>query len=708
MTTQIQPHDPTLDVAGCDREPIHIPGAIQPHGLLLIAGATTLEVCAGAGAIEERLSPDWLGRPLRELIGGDPAALLADAPLNVPITAPPVDVLGEPHAVTLHRAGHLVLTELEPLGEEMSGASALAWLDQVGIAFERAATIEAACERAAVAVRMLSGFDRVMVYRFAENDAGCVLAEDRAPGLDSFLHHHFPASDIPRQARALYVRNRTRAIPSAQYDPAPIRPAGFAGTDLSDVATRSVSPIHLQYLRNMGVDASASISIVKDGVLWGLIACHHRTPRLMPPGVRAAAATLAAGLARQVRAREEAASYRERLRLHADEAALTPRLAADAPMREVIADNAAELRRLLGANGLALLCGSAVETEGTCPANLAEIARAVAERGEIFATRELGTLLPAGAVRTEKAAGVLAMVLPQDSGILLWFRPEQVEEIAWAGNPNKAAKPGSGGQLTPRASFESWRETVRGRSRAWSLEEIEAAHRLRRTIRDARQSQQLRALNAELQRALADRDALLAQKDVLMKEVNHRVQNSLQLVSAFLALQARASGGQPEVVATLTEAQARLSAVALVHRRLYRDDQVERVDLARYLEELAADVKTSIGPDWARQMQLDLSPMLVPTDRAVNIGLVLTELVINVTKYAYGGAAGPVTIALERYGDRLRLIVADEGRGKQTNGEGFGRRMMQAVVGRLSGELEFVDNRPGLRAILTAPVSDSA
>jgi two-component sensor histidine kinase len=148
----------------------------------------------------------------------------------------------------------------------------------------------------------------------------------------------------------------------------------------------------------------------------------------------------------------------------------------------------------------------------------------------------------------------------------------------------------------------------------------------------------------------------------------------------------------------------------LVHRRLYRDEQIQTVDLGRYLEDLVGDMKQSMGRDWAAMMRLDLAPVLMPTDRAINLGLVTTELIINATKYAYDGAAGPVTITLEQYGNRLRLIVADQGRGKGAEdpgqGRGFGSRMMAAMMQRLSGSIEYDDNQPGLRAIVIAPIAD--
>ncbi|MBJ6120609.1 histidine kinase dimerization/phosphoacceptor domain -containing protein [Sphingomonas mollis] len=709
MASQSIPTDPGLDLTVCDREPIHIPGSIQPHGLLLIADTNTLAVIAGAGDLETLFGDAWLGASLSTLIGQDVSALLASAPIGGgTLMGAPMTAGAASFDVSIHRAGDRLLVELESASPApMTAGATLNWLDTFATGFERATGVQALCERAAVAFRALTGFDRVMVYRFLDDDAGRVVAEDRDPALSTFMHHHFPASDIPRQARALYIRNRTRAIPTVDYVPQPIRPATFADTDLSDVAVRSVSPIHLRYLRNMGVGASASISIVKDGLLWGLVACHHAEPRLLPADVRLAAATLASGLARQIRAKEEAETYRERLRLRAAEDAVVPHLNDTVSLAQSIEGAKAELRMMLAGDGFAFIQGRTVISDGTCPppAAIADIAAWTRTHAgmEPFSTHALGSVMHAAQVYADKASGLLAMPLTDGGGTLLWFRVEEVEEIEWAGNPHKSVQLDAGETLTPRASFETWTEAVRGRSRRWTLEEVEAAHRLRRAFHDAHQARQLRMLNGQLQQTVAEKDSLLQQKDLLMKEVDHRIQNSLQLVSAFLSLQARAAG-PGEVADQLREAQARMAAVAQVHRRLYRDDHIETVDLSRYLEELSGDMKVSLGKDWASQMTIDLAPVLVATDRAVNIGLVMTELVINATKYAYDGAAGPIAITLEQHRARFRLIVADEGRGKSGHNAGFGSRMMSAMIDRLDGEMDLTDNQPGLRAILTAPV----
>ncbi|WP_277979311.1 histidine kinase dimerization/phosphoacceptor domain -containing protein [Sphingomonas phyllosphaerae] len=706
-TVQRGPTAESLNLTACDREPIHVPGAVMPHGLLLVADALSLEVVAGAGAIEALFGDDWLGARLDDLLAQDVNALAEAVPIGPGGTILAAPVHG--HDVALHRTGQWLLAELEPMGETAGGsvAETLGWLDAMAAGFERTTTFVALCERAAVAFRALTGFDRVMIYRFLDDESGCVVAEDRAPGLDTFLHHHFPASDIPRQARALYVRNRTRVIPDIDYVPAPLRPAGFELTDLSDVAIRSVSPIHVEYLRNMGVSASASISIVKDGLLWGLVACHHATPRLLPRATRAAAAALAGGLARQLRAKEEAEAYRERLALRGEEDSLRALLlTSDSPI-DVVQARAEDVRHALGADGLALVRGGRATTVGIAPdeAALVALARWLGTRDDTapLATRELGKDW-AEATTVAPIVGVLGFALGGGDA-LLWLRAERIEEIEWAGNPHKAVPHDPEATLRPRASFESWREQVRGRARRWTLEQVDGAARLRRLLGEARAAAELRRLNRELERAGAEKDSLLAQKDLLMREVDHRVQNSLQLVSSFLAIQAR-DAGAGAVADQLLEARSRLSAVALVHRRLYRDDQIEVIDLSRYIGELMQDLRSSLGEEWGRHLTLDLAPVLIPTDRAVSVGLIAAELVINATKYAYPQQnGGAIDVVLEQHGHLLRLIVADRGVGKVAGGDGgFGSRMMTAVVQRIGGSVEFQANDPGTRALLTAPI----
>lgn len=687
------------NIVSCDSEPIHIPGSIQPHGLLLIADAATLKVVGGAGQIEERLAENWLGQPLADLIGQDVSCFVESGRGSGPASHRLAEVQGrsERWSASLHLSGHHALIELEPVETDKGRLTpTLDWLDQSGFAFETSPDLTELCARGAEIFRELTGFDRVMVYKFLDDGTGTVVGEARDPKLPTFLNHRFPASDIPAQARALYVRNRVRSIPDVNYVAQPVRPAsaGLAGIDLSDVALRSVSPIHIQYLRNMKLVASASVSIVKDGALWGLIACHHLAPRHLGYEVRLIARTLAGGLARQIKAKEEAASHRQMKRLRQEEDELAALALTQSSLDGFVARSGEKLRDILDAGGLAICKGATVHRFGAVPLDAAikEIVGTLQSKGNsLFASRELLKTFPAMAGSADIASGLLAFTLPANSNIsFLWFRPEQIEEVNWAGNPHKEMSADPMLPLSPRASFESWTELERGRSKPWTDAEIGAALRIRQMLNEAYQQQELRRLVTE--------------KDYLIGEINHRVQNSLQLVSAYLNLQIR-STDNTDVAAHLSEAQRRITAVGLVHKRLYKGDQPQSVNLAQYLSELTDDLKASMGPEWSALLSLNLASLEVPANHAISMGLILTELIINTQKYAYDGEPGPIDVELSGDEKGYRLTVSDRGKGKRENRQGFGSRMIEALIQRVSATLEFADNDPGLSAVITAPLA---
>jgi chemotaxis family two-component system sensor kinase Cph1 len=707
--------DLTIDISGCDREPIHIPGSIQPHGIMLVAQKTTLIVRHGAGDVERVFQRErWIDRPLADFLGEEVARRAA----RVSETAQKrafIDTINAPGAgpldVTAHIIDDYLIIEIEPKVEALrSSTKLLGRIEIASNAFDQATTLKNLCDIAAVQFRELTRYDRVMVYRFLDNGAGAVLAEARRNDQHSFLNHHFPGSDIPQQARALYIRNLLRVIPNVNYEAAPLRPpwGGPVALDMSDSILRSVSPIHLQYLKNMGVAASASISIVKDGILWGLIACHNETPLAIAYDIRATCRTLATNLARQIKTREEVETYRERLRLRGSQDDTIALLSRHGSLEEKIANHVEELSRLIPCDGFAVLRGTELLLTGTCPPEqdvrkLAEwlIAKSVES---VFSTNRLVVSYPPAEDFQGVTAGVLTVLLSvEERWLLVWFRAEEVQIVKWAGNPHKAVELKPGETLTPRSSFEAWQETVHGHSRRWTLAEIEAAGRFRQELLEFRQNRRLRELNRQLIETVAEKDLLLEQKQFLVGEVNHRVQNSLQIVSSFLSFQARESADVAFGKA-VEEARRRISAVSLLHRSLYRGDQIGVTNAGRYIEDLCGNLVGSMGNEWKEYFDLHLGPVMLPIDRVIPLGLVVTELVINVNKYAYSGEPGPIEITLTENQASLRLVVADKGRGRTSARQGFGTRMMTALVGQLSGHLDFEDNAPGVRVVLSAPI----
>jgi light-regulated signal transduction histidine kinase (bacteriophytochrome) len=708
-----------LDLTACDREPIHIPGAVQPHGVLLALDAKDLRIQQAGGACERLLGlapPALLGRAFGQVVEGAGSRLTVEAVSDEPMHLGSVYGAGrlELDAVA-HAYDSQIIVELEPAPRKRRSSAELARiLETVSRRFAATRTLAQLCQTAAIEFRKATGFDRVMVYQFLADETGSVVAEDKVEDLPPFLNHRYPASDIPQQARALYLRNIIRVIPDAGYAPAELVVEDDARPplDMTNAHLRSVSPIHLQYLHNMGVVASASVSIIREGRLWGLVSCHHRSPKALNFDDRMLCRLLASSLSQQVASLEEGDLYRARLRSRAAEDELLSLFARGTSVEDELASHTADLLRPLPATGVAVRRGERLWRAGRCPdeAHLVALAEWLLSRapGGRFATSSLQREYAAAAVYPDAAAGLLAVTIPSGEPYqLLWFRAEQVEVIEWAGNPHKAAEAeGPAGLLTPRKSFEVWRETVRGRSEPWAPTEIEAAERIARGLGELERNQNIGRLNESLTRALSERDSLLTHKDYLLREGDHRIQNSLQILASMLTMQLR-EVTDPVVRTQLEEALSRVHAVSAVHRRLFRTEQPQSVDIDSYVKELLADLGPSLGSAWSRELRVHSAPLTVPTEIAMSLGLVVTELVLNAAKYAYDGRPGPVDIDLEGGPDRLQVRVRDYGRGspdERPQGGGFGSKLMSGLVRRLQGDIRRAAAAPGSSVTIQVPL----
>jgi light-regulated signal transduction histidine kinase (bacteriophytochrome) len=482
-----------VDLTNCDREPIHIPGSIQPHGLLLILAPDSLAVLQAAGDAQRLLG--WqggglAGRPLDVLLPPEVLAairgLLASGCLQ-PGALEAVLPDGRRLDLILHRTEAGLLLEIEPLPAGAPG-SRVSLLPRVQAMVAQAATARSlrdACQVAAEQVRGLTGFDRVMVYRFLEDGSGAVVAEAREADLSAFLGLHYPASDIPRQARALYLRNWIRLIPDAHYQPAPLLPplSPLTGQppDLSLCGLRSVSPLHLEYLSNMGVTASMSLSLIRGGQLWGLIACHHRTPRLVSFATRAACEIFAQMFSLQLDTHQQAEDFAYSSRQRRVHEALVQVMAQEADLAFGLIRHQPNVLDLIQSEGVAVLIGDRYAATGRTPeeAEVRAFAAWIGERAteEVIALDRLPEVYPPARAFAGVASGALVLPVSREPrDIIIWFRPEVLQTVTWAGNPNTPVEVApEGARLTPRKSFEAWRETVRGRARPWKPVEIEAA-----------------------------------------------------------------------------------------------------------------------------------------------------------------------------------------------------------------------------------------
>jgi chemotaxis family two-component system sensor kinase Cph1 len=446
--------------------------------LRVVVASVNAEAVLGrsGGTLDDYLTADDAAR-LREALAGDLAEV---NPLRVQVAGAEVDLV-------LHRADGLLITEWELVaGAEQAGA---AWHRRLPTVLQRlsaSATLDELSEVLARDVRTLTGFDRVMIYRFDDAWNGEVIAEDRREDLEPFFGLRYPASDIPAQARALYTSNWMRIIPDAGYQRVPLDPPAHPVTgrplDLSGSILRSVSPVHLEYLANMGVVSSMSVSLIDRGKLWGLISCHHyagphrpsypdrqaaeflgRTASLLLPTLAAAGET--DGLVEVARRTAELTAAVGR----------TPRALATALTQEEVT-----VLDLLPAGGAAVQLDGQLRLLGVTPPaeRVLPLVRALLDAG-IDATDAASTVVPAAADLAETASGVLAVPVGGED-FLAWFRPETLREVTWGGNPyqSKTALTDDGPRLSPRRSFDAWSETVRETSRSWREHEVAAARTL--------------------------------------------------------------------------------------------------------------------------------------------------------------------------------------------------------------------------------------
>lgn len=506
MSGSFLPVGTPVDVSNCEREPIHIPGSIQPHGVLLTAVGPddpVLQVSANCAEVFGLPPEDVLGTPLLDLFDASCVEELAMAMAAPPgeRTAVPVRALVRrrtedgaapplPYAASVHQADVWVV-ELEPEETSVAAEDTLLGARSAISRISTAATVRDLLDIAAEEVRRITGFDRVMVYRFDHEWNGQIVAEAKHARLDSLLGLHYPASDIPPQARALYRVNPLRFIRDVDAEVVPLVPVDDPRTkepvDLSLSVLRSVSPIHCEYLRNMGVTSSMSVSLLVQGELAGLVACHHYAGPYVPSApVRATCELLAQTLSLTLSSREQDEAAYRAARIQTTLAAVT-RAGSDQDddLGTLIRHHAGRLMRMVGASGMAWHFDNATETVGTAPpvADVDRIRRWAAEHPveeHLVHTDRLGVVAPELADLADTAAGVLVLRISDGQDVLL-LRGEEVQSIDWGGNPHlKVLRVGTDGatRLSPRNSFKKWREIVRGRSVPWERAELDAAQSL--------------------------------------------------------------------------------------------------------------------------------------------------------------------------------------------------------------------------------------
>ena len=490
-----------VDLTNCDREPIHVPGAIQPHGVLIAFDEGDDLVLQVSHNCEQFLSLETdavLGNRLGKIFGIQQAELIKQAFANNKLKAAnpvklQVGAQGQQRPVNgiLHRDKGTAFLELEPVGEHHDAPLQAYQMVQSALArIHKAASLAELWAVIAEDVKTILGYDRVMVYRFDRAKNGEVIEERVSPGYEPFLGLHYPASDIPQQARLLYTQNFIRHIPATTYTPASLIPLIFPVTqdltDLSHSTLRSVSPIHLEYLRNMGVHSSISISLMRDSELWGLLVCHHYSPRFVPYEMRAACELLGHVLSIRMTSLENDEKNQFKTHTNLLQSRFISALSAEADVRKALIESTPNILDYVPAAGAAVCFKNDFLTIGTTPSpvQMNQLTRKLKRLSSpVFVSDALSTVYAEAAAYKDLASGIMALTLNREENTyILWFRPEQQQAVHWAGDPKKPVSTDPTMRLHPRGSFALWKETVEGKSVPWTDAEIESALELRSTI----------------------------------------------------------------------------------------------------------------------------------------------------------------------------------------------------------------------------------
>jgi len=705
------------DLQSCADEPIHIPGSIQPHGLLIALReervAAWSENVAPALGLTLALGQPWSEVGLSPAVHEAVSRLLAEAHQTPGMPAfTELEVAGQPHDVVVHEHDGHCLIELEP---RAGGFTAQVSQVRVFDRLRRAGSVQAVLELAVETIRAWTGFDRVMAYRFRHDDSGEVEAEAKGNTLSSYLGLRYPASDIPAQARRLYTLNTLRLIPHVSYRAvALVGHPGAPPLDLTHSVLRSVSPIHVEYLHNMGVGASISVSLVVNDRLWGLIACHHMASLKVPYPVRSDCDVLAQVISSAIATLET----REFARRQALTATLVGELVADLTIAEdaitALEGRAEGLKEVLRADALVMTQHSLVTATDDVPHALAVQIATADWHPPLPRDRDCREQWPA-AVREALGPWVGALRIDFDTGgrgSLIALRREQRETVRWAGQPDKVVARGpNGARLTPRGSFAEWRDHAKDCADPWTEHDLLFA----------------RQLMLELQRVAAARQAEMEQaRRNLLAILGHDLRDPLQaitMVATVLKHEDASSRLGARLVASSNRMQRLIAQVldfsrAEVGMPLRSEEQV--FDLATLAQDLVEEARTG-HPGFELQLQ-GSGPLPVKGD-ATRLAQAMSNLIANARNHGAPGQPVLVSLAATDGGVRFDVfneaepidpaVVAElfepfkrasaERRGSNRTGLGLGLYIAQRIVTEHGGTLGYAHEDGRVRFGFTLP-----
>ncbi|MEE4340292.1 ATP-binding protein [Pseudomonas alliivorans] len=671
-------------LANCADEPIQFPGAIQPHGLLFTLtepALTVLQVSANIHTVLGLEPQQVIGQSLEKALGAGWTDVIRSASAHESFVDAPrllINVNGVEFEAMMHRSQDALVLELEIQDKDAQAVSYLERTGNLGRMLRQlhaAKDLQTLYEISVREVQKMTGYDRVLIYRFEDEGHGQVIAEASSPAMELFNGLFFPASDIPEQARELYRRNWLRIIPDADYTPVPLvpqlRPDTDQQLDLSFSTLRSVSPIHCQYMRNMGVLSSMSVSLIKGDKLWGLISCGHRTPLYVSHELRSACQALGQVLSLQISAMEALDVSRQREaklltlgRLHQS------MIASEENVFDGLSQQPQLLMDLVGATGVAIIEDRQMQCYGVCPepADIRALHTWMMSGSEpVFSSHQLSSVYPPAEAYQSIASGVLAMSLPKpvDNGVI-WFRPEVKESIQWSGDPTKPLNLESsdvGMHLRPRTSFEIWKVEMTGIATKWSHGDLFAANDLRRS-----------ALEDDLARQVTREQQAVRARDELVAVVSHDLRNPMTVISMLCGMMQKSfSSDGPHTSRRISSAIDTMQQAASRMNVLLEDLlDTSKIEAGRYtitpqtlevsqIFEEAYSLLAPLAMDKSIEISFNAEPELKVKADPERLFQVLSNLIGNAIKFT--PKLGKIGIAAMSNGEEIVFTVRDSGEG---------------------------------------------
>ena len=697
------------DLSECDREPIHQLGFIQDFGGLIAVNADWMvaHVSANAAAMLGLSVAIQPGQQLSAIMTDKAAERLK---LAVKSAAAPDSVErifgqrlvrdGALFDIALHCSGPLVIIEFEP-HDAAEAARYLDYLNPLMRQIDNVRDIDELCRRGASMVKDLLGFDRVMVYRFHADLSGEVAAEAKEAHLEAFLGLRYPHTDIPQQARELYLRNRFRIISDINAEPVPIEPAQSVigdPVDLSMSMLRAVSPIHIEYLQNMGVGASLSISIIVGGKLWGLFACHHYSRKVLPFPLRTVAELFSQLFSMALERTLNSARDRLLDRARGMHDKLMIQLAGGTSLTQSLPELEKILDSVIPHDGMSVQIDDTYKAQGAAPT--AEEFQALlpalngAPTSKVIATNALAAQLKSASAFLDRAAGALIIPVsrsPRDY-LVLWRR-EEAQKVKWAGRPDKTVEQTDDGvRLSPRKSFALWEETVAGQSAQWTDDEMQFAESLRATL--------IEVILRLTDQAVRDRSRAQEQQELLIAELNHRVRNILNLIRGLVKQSQHDASNIEDYSAIIG---GRINALANAHDNITKQNW-SPAPLSSLIE---AEVEAYLQEKVDR-MEIEGEDVLIAPEAYTVLALVMHEMVTNSAKYgSLADSRGKLRIILNHDSDGNLQIAWRESGGPQVSQptrRGFGSTIIErSIPFELKGEATVRYEPAGLEADFLLP-----